>query len=329
VRVRGQAVVTAGDHTPEELTVRRVAFSALCFITPVLLAAVGSAEAQPLQVTYVGNAGFLVQMGKKKILIDGCFRGFAGAYLLPQEIQDKQAKAQPPFDGIDLILATHAHGDHFDSELVRRHLQSNPKAVFASTRQATAPLMDLPGRVLSFEASRGRPDRKDVAGIQVEALYLSHGAPAAGRTEILNYGYVVSVGGFSVFHTGDIDPSHVTFEELRAYDLAGKKLDVAFIQHYCLLGDASDRRLVREGIGARRIIPSHYHLTDPPFRAVAVLGQYPDAIVFQKEMETWVDSALFPARRDGRARNSRNSFTTDGNPRRMSPSASGRFDHDR
>jgi L-ascorbate metabolism protein UlaG (beta-lactamase superfamily) len=264
------------------------AFAAGITLASVLLAGVGSAAAQPLQVTYVGNAGFLVQMGKKKILIDGCFRGFAGSYLLPQEIQDKLAKAEPPFDGIDLILATHAHGDHFDSELVRRHLQSSPKAVFASTRQATAPLMDLRGRVLTFEASRGKADRREVAGIHVEALYLPHGAPAAGKPEILNYGYVVSVGGFSFFHTGDIDPSQVTFEEFRAYDLPERKLDIAFIQHYCLLGDASDRRLVREGIGARRIIPSHYHLTDPPLRIAAVLGQYPDAIFFQKELDIWV-----------------------------------------
>jgi L-ascorbate metabolism protein UlaG (beta-lactamase superfamily) len=273
--------------------VRRLVISVLgAALASVRLAGVGSAQAQPLQVTYVGNAGFLVQMGNKKILIDGCFRGYAGAYLLPQEIQDKLAKAEVPFDGIDLILATHAHGDHFDSELVRKHLQSNPKAVFASTRQTTAPLMDLQGRVVSFEASRGKADRTEVAGIQMEALYLSHGAPAAGQTETLNYGYVVSVGGFSVFHTGDIDPSHVTFEELRAYNLPEKKLDAAFIQHYCLLGDASDRRLVRDGIGARRIFPSHYHLTDPPLRIAAVLGQYPDAIFFQKEMDTFAFTPL-------------------------------------
>jgi L-ascorbate metabolism protein UlaG (beta-lactamase superfamily) len=258
-------------------------------LASVLLAEVGSAAAQPLQVTYVGNAGFLVQMGNKRILIDGCFRGFEGGYLLPREIRDKLAKAQAPFDGIDLILATHAHGDHFDSELVRRHLQSNPKTVFASTRQATAPLMDLRERVLSFDASAGKADRKEVSGIQVEALSLSHGAPAAGRPEIVNYGYIVSVGGLSVFHTGDIDTSQVRFDEFRGCNLPEKKLDVAIIQHYCLLGDASDHRLVREGIGARRIIPSHYHLTDPPFRAAAVLGQYPDAIVFQKEMETWME----------------------------------------
>lgn len=268
---------------------RRLVFSALCLAASVLVAGVGSIDAEPLRVTYVGNAGFLVEMATKKILVDGCFRGFTGAYLLPREIQDKLARAQAPFDGIDLILATHAHGDHFDSELVRQHLRTNPKAVFASTRQATASLADLKGRVVSFEASRGRSDRKEVAGIRVEALYLPHGAPAAGGTEVLNYGYVVSVGGFSFFHTGDIDPSQVTFEEFRAYNLPDKALDLAFVQHYCLLGAASDRRLVRDGIGARHIFASHYHLTEPPFRAAAVLRQYPEAVVFEKEMGAWVD----------------------------------------
>jgi L-ascorbate metabolism protein UlaG (beta-lactamase superfamily) len=149
-------------------------------------------------------------------------------------------------------------------------------------------VLPLRDRVLTFEASRGRADRQEVAGIHVDALYLSHGAPGAGKPEVLNYGYVVSVGGFSFFHTGDIDPSQVTFAELRACHLPEKKLDVAFIPHYCLLGDVADRRLVREGIGARRIIPSHYHLTDPPLRIAAVLGQYPDAVFFQKEMDTRV-----------------------------------------
>ncbi len=257
-----------------------------------IVAGVGSAEARPLQITYVGNAGFLVVMGGKKILIDGCFRGFSGAYLLPQEIQDKLAEARPPFDGIDLILATHAHGDHFDADLVRRHLQNNPKAVFASTRQATAVLGDVQGRVVSFEASRGRADRKDVAGIQVEAIYLSHGAPAPGTTEILNYGYVVTVGGSAFFHTGDIDPSQCPFDEFKIYQLPAQHLDVAFIQHYCLIGDAADRKFVREGIGAKHIVASHYHLTDPPFSASSVQRQYPDAVLFRKEMDTWVAPPL-------------------------------------
>jgi L-ascorbate metabolism protein UlaG (beta-lactamase superfamily) len=254
----------------------------------VVLAGFGSAQAQPLQVTYVGNAGFLVRMGKKKILIDGCFKGFQGAYQLPQEIQERLAKAQAPFEDIDLILATHAHGDHFDAGLVRQHLGSNPRTIFASTRQATASLQDLQGRILTFEALRGKVDRKEIAGIQVEALSLSHGATPPGRTEILNHGYLVSVGGQRFFHTGDIDPSQVPFQEFRAYGLPERRLDLAFIQHYCLGEEPADRRLVQEGIGARWIFPSHYHLTDPPLQPAAVLRSYPDAILFRKELDTWV-----------------------------------------
>ena len=78
--------------------------------------------APEVRVTYVGNAGFLIAVGDKKILIDALFSGFPGGYTLPEEIRDKMALGRPPFDGIDLALATHSHGDHFESGLVRRFL---------------------------------------------------------------------------------------------------------------------------------------------------------------------------------------------------------------
>ena len=263
----------------------------LSCVTGLLLAGPGTLEAQTapkdLRVTYVGNAGFLVQVGKKKILLDGLFQGFQGAYVLPREVQDKLATAQAPFDGIDLILATHTHGDHFSPEMVGNYLKNNPKTRFGGTRQATALLTNFPEQTVGFEAGEGKTDQKVVAGIQVEAIYLSHGIPAPGETEIVNYGYVVSVDGVSFFHSGDIDPSQISFETFRSYRLPEKHLDLAFIQHYCLGEAPSDRRLVQEGIAAMRIFPSHYHLTNPPLQRDAILRSYPEAILFEKELETW------------------------------------------
>ncbi len=84
-----------------------------------------SAHAQhsKVDVTYVGNAGYLINIGDKKILIDALFKGFAGNYELPQEVQLKLTNAQPPFDDVDLILVTHAHGDHIDLSMERQHMQ--------------------------------------------------------------------------------------------------------------------------------------------------------------------------------------------------------------
>ena len=139
-----------------------------------------------VRVTFVGNAGFLITVNDKKILIDALFSGFPGDYILPREIQDKLALGLPPFDNIDLVLATHSHGDHFDASLVRRFLSNNPAAVFASTPQATALLNDFSNRVIAFAPAKNKTAPAEIQGVHVEAVYLSHGAPPEGKTEILN-----------------------------------------------------------------------------------------------------------------------------------------------
>jgi L-ascorbate metabolism protein UlaG (beta-lactamase superfamily) len=239
-------------------------------------------------VTYIGNAGFLIKAGNKKILIDALIKGFRGDYELPVDIQEKIALNQPPFDSVDLILTTHAHGDHFDGAMTRQYLKNNPNTVFASTSQLTSTLTDFSDRVITFSPSRGKTDSKELRGINVEAIYLPHGATEVGQTELLNYGFIVSVNGVKVFHTGDIDIQQFSFDEFRAYQLPEKKIDIAFIQHFYLTTDPVERKFVQDGIGSRYIIPSHYHYTTPPMDTVLVLRNYPEAVVFKEELQTWV-----------------------------------------
>ena len=86
----------------------------LSILLSTCLSACSSTSPTQTTVTYVGNSGFLVTIGESKILIDGIFTGFAPEYIQPAEIKELIANAQPPFDNIDLILVTHAHGDHFN-----------------------------------------------------------------------------------------------------------------------------------------------------------------------------------------------------------------------
>lgn len=241
-----------------------------------------------VRVTFVGNAGFLIEVHDKKILIDALFSGFPGDYILPREIQDKLALGLPPFDNIDLALATHSHGDHFDASLVRRFLSNNPAAVFASTPQATALLNDFADRVIALAPTKTKTATAEIRGVHVEAVYLSHGAPPVGKAEILNFAYLATVDGITLFHSGDIDISQFSYDEFRALRLPEKKIALAFMQHF-YLGDApAEHKLVREGIAARHVFPMHYHYTVPPMNPESVLRNYPDAIFFKAELEDWV-----------------------------------------
>lgn len=241
------------------------------------------AQQQKAEVTYVGNAGFLINIGDKKILIDALFKGFEGNYELPLEVQDKLAKAQAPFDDVDLIIVTHAHGDHIDLDMVRQHLQNNPKAIFASTQQLVDALNDSTDRWIGFNPTKEKSESKVISDISVEAFYLPHGTDA----KIINIGFLISVYGVTIFQTGDADFGQFTFEEFRSLQLPERKIDLAFIQHYYLTGDSLSTKFVREAIGGNYIFPIHYHFTTPAFDSLLIKQNYPDAILFKEEMQSW------------------------------------------
>jgi metal-dependent hydrolase (beta-lactamase superfamily II) len=177
------------------------------------------AEFRDVYVNYVGNSGFLITVGDKKILIDAMFEGFP-EYELPVAVQSLLVNAEPPFDNVDLILATHDHADHFSAEMVRQHMQRNLNAVFISTTQAASQLADFGDRIIAMDPVEGTPIYTETKDIQVEAIYLSHGTPPSGQVEIYNNAYVVTINGIKVFHTGDIDG----LQGIRQYNLENQKL---------------------------------------------------------------------------------------------------------
>jgi L-ascorbate metabolism protein UlaG (beta-lactamase superfamily)/putative hemolysin len=236
-----------------------------------------------VKVTFIGNAGFMITTRHKKILIDALFQGWEHEYLLPEDIQNSLALAQPPFDNVDLILVSHSHRDHFSHNLVRQHLENDPNTVFASQSKISSLFSSLPNQVLSLDPAPGEPVQMDIDGIQVESIALSHGTGQPSNT-----GFVITVDGIKVFFTGDIDLSQINYEEFRAYGLPEENIDLAFIQHFYLTEDAADQQFVKEGIRAKYILPIHYFYTNPPMNRKVVLNNYPDAIFFDKELSSWV-----------------------------------------
>jgi L-ascorbate metabolism protein UlaG (beta-lactamase superfamily) len=145
----------------------------------------------------------------------------------------------------------------------------------------------FPGRVIAFQPGINTPTYQDIRDIFVEAIYLSRGAPSAGRAEILNFGYLVTVNGITLFHTGDIDASDIDFEAFRSLRWPENNIDLAFLQHFYLSDIPAECKLIREGIAARVIIPTHYQYTDPPLNPEAVLRNYPEAVLFKAELQSW------------------------------------------
>jgi len=243
------------------------------------------ADLADVQVLYVGNSGFLVTIGDQKILIDSLYEGFNGECALTSDVYDLLVAAQPPFDDIDLILATHDHADHFNAETVQQYMRINQTVMFASTRQAAEQLTEFGNRVITLDASQGNPAQVDINGIHVEALYLTHGTVPNGEIETINNGFIVTVGEISFFHTGDIDISLIPAEVFINYGLPGMDIDLLFIPHF-LLETSAFQSEIQDAIHSRYIVVSHYLCSDTPSRYL-IERHFPGSIFFTAPLQTW------------------------------------------
>ena len=214
-----------------------------------------------ISVTYVANEGFLISAGETKVLVDALYReGVPGYEVIPEERRELLETAAPPFDGVDLILATHFHPDHFDAHAVGRHLTSNPAARFVTTEQTRNQMRDLfpefevvGDRVIGITPAEGTI--REVAGIHeatgvgLRVANLHHGRDRP----IENIGFLIDIGGMRLLHVGDTE---ALAPDYARYDLVSEKIDVAFLPFYQLVFDTW-RASVPPAIDADRIVIMH------------------------------------------------------------------------
>ena len=189
---------------------------------------------ESLTVTYVANAGFVFEAAGIRILIDGMMEQSFPPYVdLEPGMRQAMLQGRPPFDDLDLILATHVHGDHFDAVAVAAYLRSHPETRFVSTPQAVGELSrrrgfsDFRDRVRGLIPEEGgRIDLAELGldlpdGLGGELLFLHH-----GRTRpIQNLGFLLQIDRWTLLHIGDTE----AVRSLQAYDLPDERIDLAFV----------------------------------------------------------------------------------------------------
>jgi L-ascorbate metabolism protein UlaG (beta-lactamase superfamily) len=240
------------------------------------------------RVTFINNAGFLITVGDKKILIDALYDFQDPRIDPPPEVLQRAVNAEPPFDQIDLVIATHSHADHFSADLVRDHLRNNEIAVFVSTRDAVRQINqardDFAERLISVNLELGESSHLSINGIELDCLYISH-----GDSSIKIIGVVITVDDYTFFHSGDMvtddmAENPVTLADLQGYGLHQKEIDLAFVPSY-LFFDDEYLTLIEDGIQTRYFSPMHYHYQYPPSGIEAIVS---NAVVFKDTLESWV-----------------------------------------
>jgi len=189
----------------------------------ISLLAMPSAAHEPGKAHYIANEGLLITQGDTKILFDPFSASGFGTYAEPTEAVVKaMMTAQPPFDGVDAVFISHAHGDHFDADDMIAYLTAQPTTKLIAPMQAIElmqkdPQWDeaLSPRITSINMDYGQaPQTLTFGDITATAVRIPHaGWPAPRRASVQNMVYRVTLGDkTTVMHMGDADvnPDHYT-----------------------------------------------------------------------------------------------------------------------
>jgi L-ascorbate metabolism protein UlaG (beta-lactamase superfamily) len=223
-----------------------------------LSSAGGSGGAAAVAVSHLANAGVMISRGESRVVIDALFGdGLAGYPVVAARERADLEAARGRFAGVDLVLATHLHADHFDAAAVVRHLQANPGALFVSTPEAVAAVraqsaaVALAGRLRAVLPPEREHETIRHSGVTVTVFQLHHGR--ALTRPVTNLGFLVELGGRRIVHLGDTE---ATADELAATGLASSGVDLALVPFWRLLDD-DGRNAIDRALRPTRVAAIH------------------------------------------------------------------------
>lgn len=217
------------------------------FLIGLLLShtAIATGAGDRASATYLANAGVMVKHGDAKVLIDPLYRLNHSYYRsVPEDMENNLLVGEPPFDGVDAVLVTHIHLDHFSPNLLLNYLMINTgarlyapeQAVIALRRYTTDEDAELLDRIVSLNLSQyGQPVRHQLEGIEIETVRIPHAGWPDSNRSTQNLAFRVTLAGeATVMHLGDSAPQSDLFSRFGDH-WAERDLDMLFAPYWFFL----------------------------------------------------------------------------------------------
>jgi L-ascorbate metabolism protein UlaG (beta-lactamase superfamily) len=242
------------------------------FVLVLLIGVNTPSLAHQATATYVANEAVLITAGDKKVLFDPFFHQAFGTYqLVPKETKQAIFAGQAPFDGITVIVISHAHADHFAADEVLTYLQKYPSTQLVAPEQAVTELMALAGakqiqpQVTSVKlAFKQTPKTFAVAGLTFDAVRIPH-AGWPGRAEVENLVFRVTVdhenSPITLMHMGDADPDDQHYLPFKQH-WQSRLTDTAFPPYWFYLS-AEGRDILKDILNIKESVGIHVPLEVP------------------------------------------------------------------
>jgi L-ascorbate metabolism protein UlaG (beta-lactamase superfamily) len=279
---------------------------AFAFRAPVVHAETVETLKREVKVTYIANAGFLIQVNDKKVLIDALFENIKSEhYDSPsKELTRSIIAGEGIFSGIDLVAVTHGHVDNFDEKITTSFLENHPSAKVVSCSptvkllEKNAQYKNVKDQIVEITPARLSYADTIINDIEIRVIGLNHGPyyiedPLTGRkTDIYKFaehvGFLIKIDGVSIFHCGDSNSN--ALEEYKHFKLNEQHLDFAFLGRgflYQPKGQGVD--IMKKYIQAQHFVIMEIQHEDNEYFinvANAVKAELPSVKIFEKEGET-------------------------------------------
>ena len=215
---------------------------------------------------FIAHSAVMVESGSTKILFDPIFDKDYGSFqLVAEETKSLLMAGQPPFDGVDAVFVSHAHGDHFAAGIMIEYLTANSEVQLFAPVQALTQMQKqaswdeaLMARIHAkpLELNTSLEERFDFDGtpVDVTRLRLPH-AGGARQAKIENIVFRVNLNAdATVMHLGDADPDE---DGLSAHSAVFHKTasDMAFVPFW-FVGTANDAS-VNDLLNAKHVVGVH------------------------------------------------------------------------
>jgi L-ascorbate metabolism protein UlaG (beta-lactamase superfamily) len=265
---------------------KKILFFSLSLLTGLVLQPCFGQE--KIDVTYIANAGFLIESSGKGILIDALFKNGWNTYLTPADsIISKIINQQVPFNKVNLMLITHNHADHFNDSMVVAYLNNNIENVLIAPPSVTNAILQNPAfkknenQLVELDKINREKNDTTIHGIKIRSFFLQHDT----RPQIENFGYLIDIDGVNVFHTGDYNGSEIF--EFGKLQLQNNQIDLALLNYYGFWNTDEERKFTEEYIHPKNIVLFHI----PPAeietvkKSVKLINDFIDITIFESSME--------------------------------------------
>ena len=252
-------------------------------------AAQGTPSPEPVDITYIGSEGFLIARGDQKIIIDALTSNPWGYLSTGERVFGMMREGRPPFDGLDVCVASHTHADHSNARMTAELLQRDPRLVFVSSPEGRDSVLTVAGdaagairpRIIAADPAWDSLAVHTPNGIRLEIFGVNHAD--ASRPPYKTLATLIDLDGIRLLHLADEVPS-VNLEHFKAIDPSRRGVDIAFVDQF-FLSDSTGVKILQEYVRPSWMILMHARQEEIDGAARTLAPLFPNLVAFREQME--------------------------------------------